>query len=50
LYPGWLSRLITHRVRGLEDAQAVAELLEAGNREPRPIKAVVEVARLPDGS
>jgi threonine dehydrogenase-like Zn-dependent dehydrogenase len=46
-YPGWLSRLITHRVRGLEDAQAVAELLEAGNREPRPIKAVVEVARLP---
>jgi threonine dehydrogenase-like Zn-dependent dehydrogenase len=47
LYPGWLSRLITHRVRGLEDARAVAELLEAGSREPRPIKAVVEVARLP---
>ncbi|MFQ5827427.1 MAG: glucose 1-dehydrogenase [Dehalococcoidia bacterium] len=40
-YPGWLSRLLTHRVAGLEDYQQVFRLLKG---EPRPIKVFVEVA------
>lgn len=43
LYPGWLSRLITHRVRGLDDHRPVLRLFEASEGDDRPIKAVVEV-------
>jgi threonine dehydrogenase-like Zn-dependent dehydrogenase len=41
-YPGWLSRLLTHRVAGLEEYQQAFELLE---RRGEAIKIVVEVAQ-----
>jgi glucose 1-dehydrogenase len=40
-YPGWLSRLLTHRVAGLEEHQQAFQLLE---RRGEAIKIVVEVA------
>ncbi len=40
-YPGWLSRLLTNRVTGLENYRLALELLDA---TPRPIKVFVEVA------
>jgi glucose 1-dehydrogenase len=40
-YPGWLSRLITHVVPGLEDYARAFELLERGRET---IKVVVDVA------
>lgn len=43
-HPGWLSRLLTHRVQGLDRYRDVLELFEASERELRPIKAVVAVA------
>lgn len=39
-HPGWLSRLITHRVQGLEHYARLMAFYEAS---PRPIKAVMEV-------
>ena len=41
-FPGWLPRLITHRVHGMDNYQQAFEIL-TGN--PRPIKVVVEVAQ-----
>ena len=41
-HPGWLSRLLTHRVSGLESFKRVLDSYES---EPRPIKSVVEVSR-----
>ena len=41
-YPGWLSRLLTHPIYGLDDYEQAFELL-AG--KSRPIKVFVEVAR-----
>jgi threonine dehydrogenase-like Zn-dependent dehydrogenase len=43
LYPGWLSRLLTHPVKGLDNYQRAFQLL-AG--EARPIKVFLEVASL----
>jgi threonine dehydrogenase-like Zn-dependent dehydrogenase len=43
-YPGWLTRLITHRVQGLDDHRPILKLFEASEGEARPIKVVVEVA------
>ncbi|MEE9249347.1 MAG: glucose 1-dehydrogenase [Dehalococcoidia bacterium] len=40
-YPGWLSRILTHRVGGLESYQEVFKLLDGA---PGPIKVFVEVA------
>lgn len=40
-WPGWLSRLLTHRVMGLENYRLAMELLEA---TPQPIKVLIEVA------
>lgn len=40
-YPGWLSRLLTHQVDGLEEHQQAFQLLE---RRGEAIKIVVEVA------
>ena len=42
-YPGWLGRLLTHPVPGLERYREALELL---NDEPRPIKVFVQVAPL----
>lgn len=42
-YPGWLPRLLTHRVDGLGGYQQVLQLFEATKSEHRPIKALVEV-------
>ena len=41
-FPGWLPRLITHRVEGLENYRQALEIL-TGN--PRPIKIVIEIAQ-----
>jgi threonine dehydrogenase-like Zn-dependent dehydrogenase len=43
-YPGWLGRLITRRVDGLENCPHAVRLLETG---PGLIKTIVEVAPLP---
>jgi threonine dehydrogenase-like Zn-dependent dehydrogenase len=43
-YPGWLERLITRRVAGLENCPHAVRLLETG---PGLIKTIVEVAPLP---
>jgi len=40
-YPGWLSRLLTHRVSGLDNFRLALEQFEA---TPRPIKVFLEVA------
>ena len=40
-YPAWVSRLLTHRVVGLESYEEVFKLLDSN---PRPIKLFVEVA------
>ena len=40
-YPGWLSRLLTHPVSGLNNYLQALEHLES---EPRPIKVFVDVA------
>ena len=40
-YPGWLSRLLTHPVKGLDNYQQAFELLTGGSG---PIKIFVEVA------
>lgn len=42
-YPGWLSRLLTHPVKGLENYKALFELLNNGNGA---IKVFCEVAEL----
>lgn len=39
-YPGWLSRLLTHRINGYTDYQRAFDI-----GEPAPIKLVVEMAR-----
>ena len=39
--PGWLSKLLTHKVAGLEDIDGVVKLLGQGSNA---IKAYVEVA------
>jgi threonine dehydrogenase-like Zn-dependent dehydrogenase len=39
-YPGWLGRLITHRVAGLEQVEQAFEALAGG---PGTIKVVVEI-------
>lgn len=41
LYPGWLSRLLTHPVRGLDSYRQAFDLLSG---QERPIKVFVEVA------
>lgn len=41
-YPGWLNRLLTHRVEGLEQYQEVTRLL---TKEKSAIKIYVEVSR-----
>lgn len=40
LYPGWLNKLITHRINGLENYRQIIELLE-NNHDV--IKIVVEI-------
>lgn len=40
-HPGWLARLITHRIEGLERVDEAFEALAGG---PGTIKVVVEVA------
>ena len=42
-YPGWLPRLLTHPVKGLDNYQQAFDLLTGGGR---PIKIFVEVAPL----
>ena len=39
-YPGWLSRLLTHRVKGLDNYQQAFDFLAGGGM---PIKIFVEV-------
>jgi hypothetical protein len=41
-YPGWLGRLLTHRVRGLDNYEEMMRLL---TEEKDAIKVFVEVAR-----
>ncbi len=41
-YPGWLPRLLTHPIEGLENYKQAFDLLSG---DPRPIKVFVEVAR-----
>ncbi len=41
LYPGWLGRLLTHPVHGLENYEQMLELLTSGQDA---IKVYVEVA------
>ena len=41
-YPGWLARLITHRIAGLERYQEMFKLLQSGNDA---IKVVMEVGK-----
>ena len=43
-YPGWLSRLLTHRVEGLDQWPEAFEHLGA----PGAIKVYLEIAPLPD--
>jgi threonine dehydrogenase-like Zn-dependent dehydrogenase len=43
-YPGWLERLITRRIAGLDNCPHAVRLLETG---PGMIKTIVEVAPLP---
>jgi threonine dehydrogenase-like Zn-dependent dehydrogenase len=43
LFPGWLSRLLTHPVKGLDNYQQAFQLLSS---EARPIKVFLEVAPL----
>jgi hypothetical protein len=40
-WPGWLSRLLTHRVPGLENFEEILRLLEAKDA----VKVVVEVGK-----
>lgn len=40
LHPGWLLRLLTHRVKGLEH---YARLLGFYGGQPRPVKGIIEV-------
>jgi threonine dehydrogenase-like Zn-dependent dehydrogenase len=45
-FPGWLTRLLTHRINGLRDYPRMAELFkESETSDHRPIKAWVEVGR-----
>ena len=44
-YPGWLSRLLTHRVLGLERHEEMLRLLNERSVRSTPIKVVMEVAR-----
>jgi threonine dehydrogenase-like Zn-dependent dehydrogenase len=41
-YPGWLSRLLTHCVEGLENYSQALKWLDA---TPRPIKVCIEVSQ-----
>ncbi len=41
-YPGWLPRILTHSVQGLDDYEQAFRLLTGGSG---PIKISVEVAR-----
>ena len=41
MYPGWLSRMLTHRVQGLDNYQEAFDLLTGPEQ---PIKAFIEVA------
>lgn len=43
MYPGWLSRMITHRVKGLEGFAEVFDILENGSAK-KAIKTIFEVS------
>ena len=43
MWPGWLSRMITHRVKGLEGFREVFEILENGN-DRQAIKTIFEIS------
>jgi threonine dehydrogenase-like Zn-dependent dehydrogenase len=45
MYKGWLSKMITHRVQGLENYAEVFEILENGS-EKKAIKTIIEIADL----
>lgn len=45
MYPGWLSRMMTHRVEGLENYERVFEILENGG-EHDAIKTYFEVGKI----
>ena len=45
MYPGWLKRMMTHKVEGLENYEKVFDILENG-REYDAIKTYFEVAKI----
>lgn len=45
MYKGWLARMITHRVAGLDDFEKVFQILEDGS-EDGAIKTIIEIADL----
>ncbi len=45
MYPGWLSRMMTHKVEGLENFEKVFDILENG-RDYNAIKTYFEVAKI----
>ena len=45
MYPGWLSKMMTHKVEGLENFEKVFEILENG-REHNAIKTYFEIAKI----
>jgi threonine dehydrogenase-like Zn-dependent dehydrogenase len=45
MYPGWLSRMMTHRVEGLESFEKVFDILENGG-DYGAIKTYIEIAKI----
>ena len=45
MYPGWLERMMTHKVDGLEDYEKVFDILENGSKY-KAIKTYFEVAKV----
>jgi threonine dehydrogenase-like Zn-dependent dehydrogenase len=43
MYAGWLERMITHRVEGLENFERVFDILENGS-DNKAIKAIIEIS------
>jgi hypothetical protein len=45
MYPGWLSRMMTHKVKGLENYEKVFDILANGDKY-NAIKTYFEVAKI----
>ena len=45
MYPGWLSRMLTHKIEGLENYERVFEILEDSGKF-NAIKTYFEVAKI----